>query len=73
MTVEELIEKLSKYDKDLEIVGIRGSLELEYKQVTEVVENGGAVIEGTYVPEDILCECNCLIYVLTDSLGRVCI
>lgn len=43
MTVEELIIKLSKYDKDLEIVGISGSLELEYKQVTEVVENGGAV------------------------------
>ena len=43
MTVEELIEKLSKYDKDLEIVGIRGSLELEYKQVTEAIENSGAV------------------------------
>ena len=43
MTVAELIEKLSKYDKDLEIVGIRGDLELEYKQVTEIVENGSAV------------------------------
>lgn len=42
MTVAELINKLSKYDKDLEIVGIRGSLELEYKQVIEVVENDAA-------------------------------
>lgn len=54
MTVEELIEKLSKYDKDLEIVGIRGSLELEYKQVTEVVENGGAVSLTTTGWKDVL-------------------
>lgn len=54
MTVEELIAKLSKYDKDLEIVGIRGSLELEYKQVTEVVENGGAVSLITTDWKDVL-------------------
>jgi hypothetical protein len=54
MTVAELIEKLSKYDKDLEIVGIRGSLELEYKQVTEVVENGGAISLTTRGWKDVL-------------------
>lgn len=54
MTVAELIEKLSKYDKDLEIVGIIGNLELEYKQVTEVVENGGAVSLITTDWKDVL-------------------
>lgn len=56
MTVAELIEKLSKYDKDLEIVGIRGSLELEYKQVTEVevVENSSAVSLITTGWKDVL-------------------
>ena len=54
MTVAELIEKLSKYDKDLEIVGIRGSLELEYKQVTEVVVNGDAVSLTTTGWKDVL-------------------
>ena len=54
MTVAELIEKLSKYDKDLEIVGIKGSLELEYKQVTEVVENGNAVSVITTGWKDVL-------------------
>ena len=56
MTVAELIEKLSKYDKDLEIVGIKGSLELEYKQVTEVVENGGAVLFNGHVWTVYSCE-----------------
>lgn len=56
MTVEELLKKLSKYNKDLEIVGIKGILELEYKQITEVKvdENSSAVSLITTGWKDVL-------------------
>ena len=52
--LESTVELYYEYDKILEIVGIRGSLELEYKQATEVVENGGAVSLITTDWKDVL-------------------
>ena len=38
MTVKELIEKLSKYDKNLKVVGIN-HIELDTQEKIEVVDN----------------------------------
>lgn len=42
MTVKELIEKLKKYDENLEVVGVN-SIEYYYMPITEIVENGNAI------------------------------
>ena len=42
MTVKELIEKLKKYDENLEVVGVN-SIEYYYMPITKIVENGNAI------------------------------
>ena len=43
------------------------------RKALQLIENGGVVIEGTNVAEDVFCKRDSLVHVLTDSLRRVCI